>query len=325
MKYHIEESTSKTGWPVKTLVFETDTLVDSKVAQDSFRRAFEILSKLDKELNEEHHFNIQLRLSGGITLSEKTLWSIVFDSTGDDYRSLIEYIDCWCNITNIEEYETLPRTDEYHFIGETAFLLFFERYFDADESLTQSAMPLYHCFNRFIQRCDLDHETHQDELIQKVLLKLRWLDTPLYCELLCYRLNNGQVSYFDSGCRGVKPFLAVGKGGKMLLKPIIDFLIDHNEDHRFLLEPDDSETFSYLIAAVYGSNEPQTNEIIAYIEQRISRKLRPLRPYAKEKLAGFKAECDAMVLGARVHESITDSGFHVFDWQIKEWQPYKQV
>lgn len=323
MNYHIEDSTSKTGWPVKTLVFEIASIVESKVVKDCFRQAVDIFSKLYKELNKELHFNIRLSLTGGITLSEKTLWSMVFDDDGIDHSFLVEYIDSWCSIADSVDDGILPRPDEYHFVGETAFLLFFERFFDSDTSLSQSAMPLYHCFSRFIQRCDLDHETHQDELIQKVLQKLRWLDTPLYCELLCYRLNNGQINYFDNGCRGIKQFLAAGKNGKLLLKPIIDFLISHNENHRFLLAPDDSEKFSYLLAAVYGNSEEQTKEVIAYIEKGISRELRPLRPSASNKLAGFKAECDAIVLGARPHKSQTDSGFHIFDWQTKEWRPYE--
>lgn len=320
MDYHIEDRTSKTGWPVKNLVFQLDGLdIDSvKTIQNCLGQSFLILSELKQTLDNEHYFTIEVKVGEQLLLSEKTLWSVIFDACGNDYQFLINHINQWCDTLDSEEYETLPRTDEYHFIGENAFKLFFERYFDDELSITKQSEDLYRCFIRFIKVCDLDHETHQDELIHAVLGKLKLTNKSLFCELFCYRLMNGQRTYMEMSHRDIYRYLHPAPDNS-LFKLVLDYFISLKNDTRFALYPDDGQVVWHLAAAIYGNNQAQINEVVAYVEQNLGFNFAPVNDRLFRHIQRVMDECDATFNNRRESKTKYSTGLHFYDGESKKW------
>lgn len=321
MDFSISDGTTKTGWQLKTLTFALEQWPEDYevVLSQCFNRAIDELTELYQQAGEEYFFNIELKIGEQPPLSEKTLWSLIFDSCGNDYQILTNYLTRWCEFAEASQWQVLPRPDEYHFVGEYALTLFFARYFDEDDSTTKAALPLYQCFTRFIKCCDLEHETYQDDLIHAVLQKLMCVDTDLFCELFCFRLMHGQLTYSEMGYRLLNKYLHPGLQRPGLLKPVLDFFIQNKNDAHFELSPHYGTLIRHLLGAVYGNNHEQIEDVVKYVEQGFGFEFLPVHPCLFYGVQRVMDECATHKKNHPDSNNKFYSGFHIYDGQTKQW------
>lgn len=309
MKYRFEQSISKTGWPVETLVVELSS--PSKNLLQSFSdillQATEQIRTAAVNATEEKHWRIAFDLGPWGTFSEHTIWSMVFDQGPQAVKSLIGYLNYWVDIVEQGDYEFLPMFDEYHFIGEFTIPLFLNRFLDEESFRSASSVAVYQSIIRYLSCCDLDYEVHQDEYITKLLDILGFVSLELKIELLSFRLCNGQQS--DKPYSYLNKYAGPKVKGQGVLKRIIDFLIDNHTQERFHYAGYDT-LYHKLCATSYGTNEKPYNEVMQYVQTRLATQFKPLAEVFQTDVNTLKAECD---LNRPSLGSLVDTGFHRYE------------
>lgn len=271
----------------------------------------------------DDYWQIEAKVGHSTILTERSLWQIVFDTHTDSKNFVIEYIDNWCQIAQANKYKTLPMHDSYHFTGELVICSFLERYFDIEDITDEVEIEIYRRFIQYIKFCDLDSEYNQHHIISEVVERLRQIDKQLMAELLCYRLCNGQIGMMQLGFEFIQPFVQPMVVGKGLLKLIIDYLIAHRNEPQLRLSCDtDGYIFRFLLAAVYGNNEKETQEVLAYIQQELGVEFKAVHPNSYLHIQKIMGACDAHMRFRPESESLLDSSFHLYNLQTKRWQPY---
>jgi len=191
--------------------------------------------------------------AGGLRLSERAFWPLIVEMHSGA-GAVTGYVDAVIAHT--------PAKDDLGFyscldvVGQDPIYAYFDRFLRrAFLDTRDDVAPLLEvidCFMRFLRRCDLDHETFQDDYIVLCLRFLKWKDADRLLELLYLRLTRDQ----NSGVRPDQRGLLTGDG---FLKRIVDRYLADSEQAWHL-----HESVVELCCAVYGSNDALTDDVLAY-------------------------------------------------------------
>jgi hypothetical protein len=321
MKHIFEHGTSKTGFPQQSFVIEIQTLdfETLKALPVYLIDHCHLIFEEENTTSEDTMWPVKVSIDGQLAISEKIMWEMVCETLPNAKDLIIDYIEKLCHLAKDKPHGELLLHDEYHYCGSFAIISFFDWFLEQDESATVTALPVYNCFTRFIMCCDLDIETFQDEYIEKVLDKLSSINSTQFIELLAIRLSSGQLAGKDF--RYLHHFLENPLSQPAHLKELIDYLTDSNNINIDEYYRTKSASYLRLCAAIYGSNDKQTDEILDYANQRLKGKLKPIIPFQLKEIQRIKTECDAFRAFQPVSEKIINSSFHSYDLKSKQWLP----
>jgi hypothetical protein len=321
MKHRFDTGKSKTGYEQQTFVIEVDVLnkTNLKALPEYLIKNIHLVFDANKTVTKDTMWPVTVDIKGQLNISEEILWSMVCDSLPNAKALVIEYIKTLCNLAKQTKYGDLLYNDEYNFAGSFALKPFFNWYLEQEESRAIESLPVYECFIEFIRRCDLGFETFQDDYIEKVLRKLVYVNEDKSVELLCLRLNNGQLA--DKDFRYLHHFLGYSAKYPGRLKKVIDYLIDSDSDDIRKNYRNSEATYLQLCAAIYGDNLKETQEIMDYVRQKNESTLRAVRPHQINTIQRIRIECEAFRASQPPTEDFLNSSFHVYDQKNKRWLP----
>ena len=320
MKHRFDTGRSKTDYIQQTFVIEINELTQitlealSKYLISHVHLIFEKHQTIDEDVM----WPVAIDINGQLTISEAQLWNLVCDCVPDAQNLVIEYIQKLCNLAKETEYGDLLYSDEYHFMGSFALIAFLDRYFEQSESRTMAALPIYQCFIQFIRHCDLESETFQDEYIEKVLMKLVFVDNDKSIELLCLRLCNGQLAHKEF--RYLYHFLGYSTDAAGRLKSVIDRLSKNDSGIRNSRRNDGS-IYLRLCAAIYGDNLEETEEVMDYVREKRGEEFEELQPFQLPEVQRIRSECEAFRVSQPQSDAFYNSSFHLYDLKNKKWLP----
>jgi len=294
---------------------------------------------LSHEDRDHEYFAVQVEIDDGYTIPEYLMWANVVQNLANAEELIAGYINKICELTthkdtaeSVAKYgpTELSWSDPEHPIGSYALIEYMD-WASARKDFEQKPIgDIYQPFMKFLRHCDLDHETWQDEYIQKALTKFHHMDSAVELdnlfELLYFRLFNGQSILIaaEKDFRYLYRFLCY-KGG---LRRIIDKILS---DEVLQADSMDCDEYLYLklCACVYGGDQETTSEVLGYVRRNIEEHLIPCVEQQLTELQDIRAECDEFLAARRpAYEKYKgfpncpedlDSGFHRYVIAEDRW------
>ncbi len=263
-----------------------------------------------------YFYRICIRLGkNGQLIEEEVMWQqLMCESPKRTGELVLSYLTTICNTAEELKIVSLVYTGtvEYMEIGTFAMIAFID-HFDRSymSPVTPITLALCRQFVPFIQLCDLDDETRQDNYIHRVssiLLKYDE-DSSAYKDLIYYRLFNGQCclkiqsgQYLRSNmCRGLFRYIV-----DRALSDDFDGLLDYSH-------------IAYLCAALFGSDETVTEQHISKIELLIGRPLaRSLHENSQRSIDIMIAETDSYHKYWPINDGY-NTGFYRYNLSTQTW------
>lgn len=322
MKHRIEpKGESESGWSQLALILEVDQFslqTINEVLEYLIRNVDELFQKVGDQEDEQEYemFPIELVINESFRLSEKMIWALAVELLPNAGDLVIKYVSKVCDFAESKN-NTIFMNDEVHFAGSHALRQYLDVFLDCDDSITEKASKIYNTFYRHLRNCDLEYEYYQDKYIEKILSK--WdFDKKSLIDLFCFRLFHGQDTDKDFRYLNkiIEPY-----NTSYRLKEIIDFIINNEKDSYVYKQCRYREDhYLKLCASVYGSNEIQTREVIAYVERCLNSTLKPMPKNIFPYIQRIRDECDAFRKFQKADERKLDTGFHIYDYQSKKWE-----
>ncbi len=222
-------------------------------------------------------FNYTIRtpmlfLSENSSLYGIKLWNFIFDVSSqysknyvkDMSSRILEYVEYIKEITLSSTSEINEEEVEADFEFGQIFLVNLITRKGFFRGLTREVKSsICDVFSELFLKWDLDHESPEvNDALELVLSN--YLERGLkneYLKLMCFRVMNGQHTFFDQGSGLIRLIsLQANKSNPIYIKDILDCLFEMNESI-------DRYSIHKVCDPIYGSNLNLTNEIISYYEK----------------------------------------------------------
>ena len=201
---------------------------------------------------------LSFEIGGESMFTERAIWSLLIEMP-DGATHVVEYVDAV--IDGLDSKDDLAHYSHLDVVGQDPLYAYFDRFIrrawlDSPRNL-KPYFKVTDCFLRFLRRCDMDHETFQNESIRLAFRFLKHRDKERFLDLLVFRLSAGQHCELSAD----QYKLLEGDG---VLKSVIDRILPIVDDG-WPLRVD----ILQLCYAVYGSNAALTEDVLAYYGDRV--------------------------------------------------------
>lgn len=252
-------------------------------------------------------YSMVFDISDELEVNERIFWSLIAEKSGD-YGLVVNFVRELTPLVTDED-GTLIYSDEQHFFFSHLIIEHLDHIFLLGQRDYNQGKSIIELFYFYLEHCDLDFETFQDEYILKSLDYCKMLEPVWLTKFLAFRLSEGQLSE--------KPFEFFQNylDEKEALKMLIDRLASSKDDYIQLC------TLTYLqpCVSIYGSATDKIDEILIYVENKIKDKLQPLSKHDKIRISRNRGMCDSYREHTTRKNGILDTGFHRYDYAEKKW------
>ena len=248
---------------------------------------------------------LSFEVGGEALFTERAIWALLIEMpNGADYA--VEYVDAV--IEGSGSNDDLALYSCLDVVGQDPLYAYIDRHIRRERLDSPRNLEPYFkvtdCFLRFLQRCDMDHETFQNDNIGPVLRFLNHRDSARFLDLLAFRLTTGQHDQLSPD----QFYLLQGDG---VLKRVIDrvsSIVDPGWGVRI--------DILQLCYAVYGSNMELTNDVLAYYRDRVDLgEDHDLKNFQRD-LQLIQEQRDSIW---KRRQRNLNTGFHRYDKNTQEW------
>lgn len=247
---------------------------------------------------------IVFEIGSSVRLTERAIWSILVElPTGaESVESHVAAV-----IAATPEGEELAFYSTLDVVGQDPLYAYFDRFLRRSwldpRRAEESLIRVIDSFGGFLRRCDMDHETFQDDYIGLALRFLQRRDPRRFVDLLAFRLTSGQLCELSAD-RG---HLLTGDG---VLKAVVDRVLAGEDGWSMRVD------VLRLCYAVYGSNAELTDDVLDYCRQRVDLdEDHDIKAFLRE--LSFVRDNRDLVWSRR--QMNLDTGFHRYDKRQQRW------
>lgn len=285
------------------------------------------------------YYAIRIFIGGQYTLSEKPFWVMITENLHNAEALITAYINKLCELTekkdskeSIDSFGPTPLiwSTQENPIGSFAIIAYLDRLYEAEGYSKPCSYIMFDTFIKFLNHCDMDHETWQHEYMTNMLYRFHVSkldrDKDKLATLLYFRLFNGQscVNAAEINCHYLRRFLAYNGG----LFTIVNMIIKNLEDEDIYM---DEYIYLKLCASAYGIDTEKIDEILEYVKRKLGEdELYPLTPGMQSEIAAIAKESnEALLANTKSYEEhkhhkscpqIQNSGFHRYNFDAQEWE-----
>lgn len=248
---------------------------------------------------------LSFEIGGEFVFTERAIWALLIEMP-DGATRVVEYVDAV--IDGLDSNDDLAFYSHLDVVGQDPLYAYFDRYIrrewlDSPRNL-KPYFKVTDCFLRFLRRCDMEHETFQDENIRLALRFLKHRDTERFLDFLVFRLSTGQ--HYELSANQYN--LLEGDG---VLKSVIDGILPI-VDSGWPLRVD----ILRLCYAVYGSNARLTEDVLAYYRDMVDLGEGHDLKNFRRNLQLIQEQRDSV--WKRLQRNL-NTGFHRYDKKKQEW------